>query len=48
MGDRFSLAAFHERLLKIGSMPSVLMREALLAPSTTASDQDLEVDVRPN
>ncbi|MEY3404697.1 MAG: hypothetical protein RL161_127 [Bacteroidota bacterium] len=29
-GDQFTLSDFHERLLKIGSMPIVLMREALL------------------
>lgn len=28
-GDQFSLSEFHERLLKIGSMPTSLMREAL-------------------
>jgi uncharacterized protein (DUF885 family) len=28
-GDKFSLSEFHERLLKIGSMPIVLMRESL-------------------
>ena len=33
MGERFSLSAFHERLLKIGSMPPALMRDALLASS---------------
>jgi uncharacterized protein (DUF885 family) len=37
MGEKFSLSDFHERLLKIGSMPSVLMREALIA--TTAATQ---------
>lgn len=29
-GDRFTLSDFHEQLLKIGSMPTSLMREALL------------------
>lgn len=31
MGDRFSLSDFHERLLKIGNMPPVLMRSGLMA-----------------
>lgn len=30
MGDKYSLADFHERLLKIGNMPPSLMREALM------------------
>jgi len=30
MGDKYSIADFHERLLKIGNMPPSLMREALL------------------
>ncbi len=30
MGDAFTLSDFHEKLLKIGSMPISLMREALL------------------
>jgi len=28
-GDQFTLSDFHERLLKIGSMPTSLMRDAL-------------------
>ena len=28
-GENFNISEFHERLLKIGSMPIVLMREAL-------------------
>ena len=31
MGDRFSLSEFHERLLKVGNMPPVLMRIGLMA-----------------
>ena len=31
MGDRFSLSDFHERLLKVGNMPPVLMRSGLMA-----------------
>lgn len=31
-GEAFSLSEFHERLLKIGSMPIVLMRESLFKP----------------
>jgi len=31
MGDRFSLPEFHERLLKVGNMPPVLMRIGLMA-----------------
>jgi uncharacterized protein (DUF885 family) len=31
MGSRFSLSDFHERLLKVGSMPPPLMREGLMA-----------------
>jgi uncharacterized protein (DUF885 family) len=34
-GERFSLSAFHERLLKIGSMPPALMRDALFASNGT-------------
>ena len=30
MGDKFTLCDFHEKLLKIGCMPTSLMREALL------------------
>lgn len=30
MGDQFTLSDFHERLLKIGSMPPSLMRDALM------------------
>lgn len=30
MGARFSLSDFHERLLKVGSMPPTLMRDALM------------------
>jgi uncharacterized protein (DUF885 family) len=30
MGQKFALSDFHERLLKIGSMPVTLMREALM------------------
>ena len=30
MGARFTLREFHERLLRIGSMPPALVREALL------------------
>ncbi len=33
VGSSFTLAGFHERLLKAGSMPPALMREALMAPS---------------
>lgn len=31
MGSKFSLSDFHERLLKVGSMPPALMREGLMA-----------------
>lgn len=31
MGDRFSLSDFHERLLKVGNMPPVLMHTGLMA-----------------
>ena len=31
MGDQFSLSEFHERLLKVGNMPPVLMRSGLMA-----------------
>lgn len=37
MGDQFSLSEFHERLLKVGNMPPVLMRSGLLA---TISDSE--------
>jgi uncharacterized protein (DUF885 family) len=30
VGARFSLADFHERLLKVGNMPPALMREGLM------------------
>jgi len=36
MGSRFTLSDFHERLLKIGSMPPALMREALMASISTS------------
>jgi uncharacterized protein (DUF885 family) len=32
MGAGFTLKAFHQRLLEIGSMPPALVREVLLAP----------------
>lgn len=32
-GENFNISEFHERLLKIGSMPIVLMREALFQPN---------------
>ena len=31
MGDRFSLSDFHEKLLKVGNMPPVLIRSGLMA-----------------
>jgi uncharacterized protein (DUF885 family) len=39
MGDRFSLSDFHERLLRVGSMPPALMREGLMASVGTSHDQ---------
>lgn len=33
MGDRFTLADFHERLLNVGNMPPALMRDALMHES---------------
>ena len=31
LGDKFTLAGFHEQLLKVGNMPPALMREGLMA-----------------
>jgi uncharacterized protein (DUF885 family) len=35
MGNQFTLAEFHERLLKIGNMPPKLMRESLFEEELT-------------